>query len=663
MKGLIFLLLFTSTWALADRPPSCDRLKSIALFYEKKINQEKAPSCSEESFPNAAQFEGKDEFISKVKCADMLNLDEQSHALENQLAILEGFERLKQDIRRNKEEARTSDTPRALRAAQDFSSALHVASAFDRILRTEGETPLMLELRSAPEADRNTPEKFNNLLRQLCRNRTGNQSTKPACATGFSVDQESFAEISSVFGQTDVTEEVVDQWKDALRIQKNDGSDWSFMEMQNTLTQNVNAPAALAGGRTNTITKAQLDAIRGMPDFQSVPSLPVLARIKEARAGMGTQLAFEEFRFLAGDLKGRQQFETRSKVAAVWSELKDFGNGLSPEDRAKCDGANRDFDQAKLCWESLRRNRTTIAADAQDKGALIDKMDEAIGQSISYVGDIGKFEACLTPEQLTRSFAGDELTNCAELNVLSADKATIQQKLLIINELKAKIGNHLEREMRFRNFAVQKLSELNCASENVYSGISCDEAVAAIIPPSLQGLILDVQGVTLMSRSGENAEIEEMCDGDGLSHDETELCKFFDSAPATPNVTDRPAPSSFSPYVEAPNQRNTQREAVLDGITGIGMGIVQQLYGPRQNTYNPYASINPFPYNYSRMYATPGLTSTDQILFNSRFYGGYGFYFPTLGAAPYTAFPVTSPYVQAGLGNSSPYFTSYGAYK
>lgn len=58
----------------------------------------------------------------------------------------------------------------------------------------------------------------------------------------------------------------------------------------------------------------------------------------------------------------------------------------------------------------------------------------------------------------------------------------------------------------------------------------------------------------------------------------------------------------------------------------------------------------PYPYNYGPFNGgTPPMGIADSIMFNARYHGSYGFYMPTPGYTPGTAFP------------SSPAMSSYSS--
>jgi hypothetical protein len=244
--------------------------------------------------------------------------------------------------------------------------------------------------------------------------------------------------------------------------------------------------------------------------------------------------------------------------------------------------------------------------------------------------------------------------------MLNADLEKIQNELLIINGLRDKIASQNQRNMQFRNLAIEKLSTMNCASREV-SVVECEEVLLQDkVSPEAINLISDVIGLSVVhSPPATPTNLEILCEEETADSMERDLCSFYDAPPANPNVPARTADTADSSYVEVRDARDPSREAITEGLRNI----VGQLMIRPQTYQNPYTSMNPYPYNYSPFLGNGGLSASDQILFNARFYGGYGFYTPTLGAAPYTAFPVISPYVQAGAGNSSAYFANFGTYK
>ncbi len=666
MKGLFLLALIISSAAMAAGP-NCNRLQTIAFDYEMRMKRKiVTPACREETLPELTitDITLRDEVLERMRCSPLAALEERAKTLENQITLIGGFQVLKNEIRENKEAAAQENLTRAQRAARDFRRSLGTAQAFDLLLNTAGAQPIIRQLKEIPEENRNTPAKLLQTMRSLCSNRQGRErNAQDACSTQFSPDEDSTRELNSLISTAALTDSELTTMSGALAIQRTDGGSWSFREMYAELREAI---PKIRDGRL-TLTRSELNAIKNIPDFQDVAALPFINALKTAKTGMKTHTSLEKFKFVAEDLKERMKVESRSKISWLWKEVKDSGITLTPEQRAVCDQSLRDFAKARECWSAVVAQKETIPANNADKKAFISKLENGMGSSLRYLDSFEDVSRCLSPQEgataLSLANTGDELSNCSSLNMLNADLEKIQNELLIINGLRDRIATQNQRDMQFRNFAVEKLAQLNCAGREV-SVVSCEENPLARVAPEAMNLVSDVVGLSIVHSTPTTAtDLEAICE-ESTGAMEEDLCSFYDSPPANPNVTDRPAPpSSDSSYVEVRDARDPSREAFTEGLRNIGWGIVGQLQNNRQTYPNPYAGINPFPYNYNPYLGNGALSPSDQILFNARFYGGYGYYTPTLGAAPYTAFPVVSPYVQAGAGNSSSYFANFGTYK
>ncbi|MES2526878.1 MAG: hypothetical protein V4598_07310 [Bdellovibrionota bacterium] len=666
MKGLFLLLLIISAEAMAAGP-NCARLQTIAFDYELRMKRKIiTPSCREETLPEitVTDITLKDEVLERMRCSPLNVLEERAKTLENQVTLIGGFQILKSEIRENKEAAAQENLTRAQRSARDFKRALGTAQAFDLLLNTVGAQPIIRELKAIPEENRNSPAKLLQTMRGLCSNRQGrDRNAQDACSNQFSPDEDSVRELNSLISQAALTDSELTTMSGALAIEKQGGGSWSFREMYAELREAV---PKIRDGRL-TLTRTELNAIKNIPDFQDVASLPFINALKTAKNGMKTHTSLEKFKFVADDLKERMKVESRSKIGWLWKEVKDSGITLSPEQRAVCDQSLRDFEKAKACWTSVAAAKETIPTLNADKKAFITNLENGMGSSLRYLDNFEEVSRCLSPQEgqtaLVTANTGDELTNCSSLNMLNADLAKIQNELLVINGLRDRIATQNQRDMQFRNFAIEKLATMNCASRES-SVVECEDFPVDTVAPVAMNLISDVVGLSIIHSSPATpTDMEATCE-ESTGAMEEDLCSFYDSPPANPNVTDRPAPpTGDSAYVEVRDARDPSREAFTEGLRNIGWGIVGQLQQRPPMYPNPYASINPFPYNYNPYLGNGALSPSDQILFNARFYGGYGYYTPTLGAAPYTAFPVVSPYVQAGAGNSSSYFANFGTYK
>lgn len=666
MKGPFLLLLIISAGAMAAGP-DCNRLRTIAFDYDVAMKRKSLPSpaCREETLPEVTVSDIllKEQILESMRCSPLAVLEERVKTLENEITLIGGFQQLKTQIRNNKEAAAQENLTKAQRAARDFRRSLGTAQAFDLLMNTQGPQPILRQLKEIPEANRDTPAKLIQAMATLCSNRQGRErNAQDACSQQFSPDVDSVRELNALISTAALTDAELEGMRGALAIQKPGGAAWSFREMYSELREAI---PKIRDGRL-TLTRTELNAIKDIPDFQDVAALPFLNVLKTAKAGMKIHTSLEKFKFVADDLKERLKVESRSKIAWLWSEVKDSGITLTPEQRTGCSESLSNFDQARACWAAVAAAKETIPALNSDKKSFITKLEAGMNASMEYLDSFAAVSLCLSPEEgqttLQRANTGDELANCSALNMLNDQLARKQNEVLIINGLRNKIASQNQRDMNFRNFAIEKLASMNCASRDV-SIVDCEENDLAKVAPEAMNLVSDVLGLSIVhSNPAEATNLETICEAQGNAIEE-ELCSFYETPPANPIVNVPTPPSGESSYVEVRDARDPSREAFTEGLRNIGWGIVGQLQQRPQMYPNPYANINPYPYNYNPYMGTGGLSPSDQILFNARFYGGYGFYTPTLGAAPYTAFPVISPYVQAGAGNTSSYFSNFGTYK
>jgi hypothetical protein len=143
---------------------------------------------------------------------------------------------------------------------------------------------------------------------------------------------------------------------------------------------------------------------------------------------------------------------------------------------------------------------------------------------------------------------------------------------------------------------------------------------------------------------------------------EERICEFFNDTTSDIIMT-KNEPNDLDGPVSAPNGRHKEAATRDAWVGGAALVVSEGLkyFMPRtpQST-TPY--LNPYQYNFSpygRSATTMGVADT--ILFNARYHGAYGYYMPTPGAMPYTAFggnsSMISPYQT--LNNSSGLYFSF----
>ncbi len=666
MKGLLAILL-TASFAATAGELSCARLRDVAVANENDYLRAKATSCSNMSI----QIEGIDaavvnRVLASDKCGTLASVTERLHTLENEIALMSGFDKLKDEIRTQKEAVVDVNETKSQRAAKKFQKALGVAQTLDLILNTEGEEPLIRQLKALPLARRNDPVLLKEAVRTLCRNRQYRQANDDdACRSGFNPNIDSVRELNALLDRSELTDQQIASFENALKIKKRNNEDYSFRQMGRDLQ---GAIGSIADAKLN-LSRQQIAAIQQIPDFQSFDALPILNDLRAKVPEMAMHVSLEKFRLFSEELTDRQITETRSKISFAWSQARSTNN-LTPEEVANCNQSRQNFDKAKLCWTAMKAKRSSMTANGSE---VVTNLEMGIDNSLAYMLNLDKTSACLNVNHaalLAKVNAGNELTD-PDCNHLASMHEALAQKVAESKVLEKIRQNILEapanaRLEKIRNFTLEKLEAKAGCTDVMHPNVSCEDYPNLGISPEAVSLTSEVLGMSIV-RTGPltPTDITDICDEDNA--DSVPVCTYLRDDPSTvPNVTDRPAPSSVSPYIEPTDQRDPSREAFRDGLSMLSIGALQALTAPKPMYGNPYANYNPYPYSYNPYAGIGALSPSDQILFNARYFGGYGVYTGTLGAAPYTAFPIISPYVQAAApaaGNTSSYFSNFGTYK
>ncbi len=671
MKRLILTLLVLSPAAFAN-PMNCSDLGDFINRRFNTIQNSTNDNCSAETLTELTENRNEELITSTIRasgCDNLYTLENKINQLESEIALLAGFEKMKEEIERKKEQAGSQSLTKAQRAARDFRKGLITARLLEGILFTDGATPLISALKALPIGQRNNPSALRTTINNLCQGRTSasEESNLPnICDPSFNIDPDAVVELNTLIESASLDQTQIDSWKTALSIRVGE-TPYNFRTMYNQVS---GAMSKIADGRLG-LSRAELNSISQLPSFQNQDSLPILNSLTNRTADMSIHIKVDGTKVLAEELKNRQMAQLGSKLSWVLKETRSSLN-LSQEEQDFCNQTTRDFQKAKTCWDIVRSKQQNLPDSAANARTLIGNIASSIDSSFLYHEKLKKVPACLdnglkeNQSALTRANFGYKFSDAECADFATEDLYAKIDQAKILNKLKEKIQAKNERISRMTEFALKKFQDMRCVSpENITgSSIDCsDERVT--IAREATTLHSDILGMSLtIQNPSSSIDITSMCEES--RSDEQKICEFVAPPPATPNVTDRPAPpTADSPYVEVRDARNPSREAFNDGLAGIGWGIVNQLQN-RPQMYNPYQSFNPYPYNYNPYSGGSMMSPSDQILYNARFHGGYGFYTPTLGAAPYTAFPLVSPYVQAGYsntGNSSSYFSNFGTYK
>ncbi len=671
MKRLLISLLVLSPVANAT-PMNCSDLGDFINRRFNTIQYSTNENCAAETLTDLTENRNEALITSVIResgCDSLHTLENKINQLESEIALLAGFEKMKEEIVRKKEETGSQSLTRAQRAAKDFRKGLITARLLEGILFTSGETPLISALKALPIGQRNNPSALRTTINNLCRGRASasEESNLPnICDPGFNIDPDAVVELNTLIESATLDQSQIDSWKNALAIQVGD-SPSHFRTMYNQVS---GAMGKIADGRLG-LSRAELNSISSLPSFQNQDSLPILNNLSNRIGDMSIAMKVDGTKVLAEELKNRQMSELGSKLSWVLKETRSAVN-LTAEQQEICHQTTTDFQKAKSCWDIIKSMQQSIPDSAANARTLIGNISSSFDSSFAYHEKLKKVPGCLdnglreNQSALTRANFGYTFNDAECVDFATEDLYLKIDQAKILNELKKKIQAKKERISRMTDFALKKFQDMRCVSPDniVNSNVDCiDERVT--IARQVTTLHSDLLGMSLsIQNPSSSIDITSLCE-ESLP-DEEKICEFVAPPPAIANVTDRPAlPIPDSSSVEVRDARDPSREAFTEGLSNIGWGIVGQLQN-RSQMYNPSQSFNPYPTNYNPYLGSSRLSTSDQILFNARFYGGYGIYTPTLGAAPYTAFPLISPYVQAGYsstGNSSAYFSNFGSYK
>jgi hypothetical protein len=648
----LFLALLFIPLSFAGSPPGCGDLGKYLEGFEKDLHKKSILDCKPDLYKTLTKdIPVKDpEFLNGKVCQDLSTIETQLENAKLELAVLNGIEKLKETIKVEKEKAEGPNAVPARVAAMSFVASLNTAQSLEVLLATnangENGKPFAQLLKEFPEERRATQKDLSDRLAELCKDRAKNE--QDACNTKlFKPGPEAAAELLNLLKTSDPKPETIESWKKMLAIKKKNPAEgeeagYSFNSMQTDLNE-----AFAVIDSKEVMSKKHLAAIAKIDDFESKPGFSFVEDIADLKNQKKVKIASDKFFLLMGDAKMRQQYEAQSKMSVVWNEVKDKITGMNESEVADCSNTKNIFSLVEACTNSLERVLSSVT-DQVVKSKLKDFIP-AIKSSVNYANSLHNKEAACREE--IRS--AEKLSEVCYAN-FNRDLATVQDKILQLNLVKDKIGSENMELMKYRNFALEKWGQnKDCGRQETPLDFCEDEKV---ISKNASMTYSDTMKIALIFSQSEEAktkaetEAKELCENEERKpnkvHDH--ICDFFNDTTSDIVVTDNKPNEDADGPVTAPDGGNTEakiRDAWIQGGSDVLKTILGGLM-PRQN-----APIqNPYPYNYGPYNGgVPPMGIADSILFNARHHGSYGFYMPTPGYAPGTAFP------------SSPAMSSYSS--
>jgi hypothetical protein len=656
MRILAVLLLFPLTYVSAATAPGCADLSKYLQGYEIDLHRKTLKACPNVDYKTITQGVTTivdQEFLKDRVCLDFTAIETQLQNARLQLAVLNGIDKLKTTVAAHKE--KTEKTGQQV-PARSFVASLNTAQSLEVLLASRTDKkPFILALREVPENPGFTPQMdLSRRIQTLCKGLPKEGACDPKL---FSPNQEAAEEIMGLVKQTkEPTDNEVEQWKAKLAIKrktpKEDEEAYTFTQMKAELES--------AAGKLDSkeiLTKAEIAAIQKLDDFEDLDGPSIVADLNIAKNQKQARIASDKFYHLMGDAKLRQQYEVQSMFSITWEEVKAKVPDLSADEMMKCNASKEIYSEAVNCI-NLLESRVSKMEPGLEKSKL-EKVLPNLRVSIDYTKSLEEQETVCKNE-----IAQKDVVTEACWQKLDRDRAKLQDQIFQLNILKERLGFENQDLMKFRNFALQKFKDVKQGCNVVASTIEyCeDESVlskdsALTLTSHMQIAIMLDQSTQAKSKAEEEAKA--LCDDSERKTNEIEekLCAFFDDT--TSNVIKTDNVPKVTPPVEAPEddrEKIAKRDAILGGLGNIMGTVINGLYPPQGTNTN---LINPYPYNFTPYNAgNPPMGIADGIMFNARAYGAYGFYQPTPGYTPGTAFgfsgmsaykPVSSP--------STKYFT------
>lgn len=621
----------------------CTDAGRILVDYEKELSKAKIQKCSEVKVADLLQghvgLEGAT-FLEKKKCNTLASIESELERLKAELSVLNGIQKLKNTVAASKTEAGKG----VRQAGMTFVASLNTAQSLEVLLetstfdqdRSKNGIPFIQKLKELPEEKRKNQLDLSNAIKELCKNRAAND--KDACDPKlFSPSPEAVNEILKLIESSkEVTPVQVELWKSQLAIQKANGQElapWSFTQMQDELKD-----AFLAIDNGQVMSRDHLNAIKKLDNFKSVPQFEFVKDIAAVRDINKAKIMSDKLLVLLGDAKLRQEYEAQSKLSVVVANNQALVNRLPPEKQSLCRNSKQLFNEARACHAALAEEAAKNSTDAELKETLL----PSIKASMDYAISLGRTET-----DCKNKLVQDKTTVIPEscYKDLDATPVDLQQEIRQLNILKEKIGSENQEKMTLRNFALKKWGE-KCGP--VHSTMDqCDLTEDFAISKTAMMAVKDSLEVAVVFTPKPESEekAKELCE-EGEEKVKSKLyrdtlCSLFTSTPVVIQTNNVPTPSG--PVEEKYDPVAAQnRDRMIVAGRGLLTDTLREIMNYKFNQPAPMG-VNPYMYNYAPYnYGAPPMGIADSIMFNARYYGAYGFYMPTPGYQPYTAFGSSS---------------------
>lgn len=661
MNLFIFLLLIPLSFAAGVTAPDCRGLATLIQGYEKDLGRSfiQNPQCNSLKTEDIVKTEvplSEPKFLEGKLCHSLTAVDAELETLKLQEAVLTGIQKLKTTVAESKALVDSKNPKEAREAGRTFLSSLNAAQSLELVLNTNSpgkdRLPLIQRLKEVPEDKRADLKTFKEKITELCKE-NDIRNTDACNADLFKPSQETVVELNALLKNSKPDEDQVKKWKSMIAIKKKNAkpedASYSFNEMRKEMES---AFATL--DKDNPLSKGHLSSIQKLSDFENAPGIPFVDDIHKIKDLKKNKIAQDRFSWLIQDAQKRQQYEIQSKMSLAWLEVMST-SPLNDKEKNDCALAKGDYNKATLCHEHLKEAKEKM--NGTDR-AYLENFLPTVETSINYEDSLARSSIlCLAELKKTGSISEE----C--YGKVHTELGSVQEKILQLNFLKENIAAENPDLVKLRDFALLKWGTQQCDQADA-SVDFCEDNLTLTKQAFLT--VSDAMNISVLFAPKPEAEVKmkEICAREGEKKKSIEgLCAFFN--PSKPDDTivrarelQKQKDDERAPVVLEDTGRRDQE--TNDRWLGGGLGLFNQvMQGAMANRY--FNNFNPYQYSYSPyQFNTTGLSTSDTLLFNARYYGGYSTYMSTPGYQTYTAFgsrTPLSPYT--GISNySSKYFSN-----
>lgn len=668
MKFLIFFLFIPVTFA--SSAPQCAGLAKELNKYEKDLQSKAYSGCNDLkvedlvkdvnfAIPNFITEDMPGTSLSR-KCSNFSTIEAEIQKLKVEQSVLDGFEKLKTSLQAAKTKTADRDAAVAKRNGKTFWERLRTAQSLEALVETRVKVrdgnrsqiqgnvdrPILEVIRQ--RAPKSVAE-FRTLVTELCRNEDQTDAKDACNQANFDPPDAAIEDILGlVDSQTVIDEAEVNKYRNSLKIKRKvaaaDGStEYSFKQMDAEMNE-----AFRQLDIKEPMSKAHLKAIRGLSDFESAPDAS-LSKVRDVSEGLISanvqkEAAIESNKFMLHmkDSRSRQEYTVRHSMSVAWENNKDNYPNKTSEMESACNKAKDDVLSAISCHKLMQEKTSSVSN--QTARSDLEKQMAAVNDNISYHIKLDQdIKRC---EDLYKQ-NGEISDSC--LTQVSVAHANLGEKIIQLNALKDKIGQENMDLMKLRNFALFKWEKNKCGTSTDATMDLC-EVENSTLNKETKMTVSDALKVAILFTPEAKAEEE------GLA-----LCEDENIAKRNPICTEEVVSDVIAPIInegvngptDAPDGGHTDA-AIRDAWIGAGANLLKDALNYVIPRRSPPKLPNPYPYNFGPYNGgKPPMGIADTIMFNARFQGGYGFYMPTPGYQPYTAFGATSsmtPYRPIGGG-------------